>query len=484
MTTILQPTPQNIHETTDSSYITTIMAHSTASSSTETIPQTFSPIIANQINNAIPQKLKFNKIRTGLELKLVEPVIFFRGKPEEAVGCVLRGDLILNLAKDTNIRKLVLKFVGKTQTQWREDKRTISEEREIISHTWEFINTSKKSNHNAINSFRFKSLTNKFSNSSLNSSSTFNSSSSYKKSYSSGSHTFSFELHLPGSLPETANTELGTVKYYLKAKAYRSRLSPKIRLLQEVEILRTLPDHINSQGIGFSREFNDLLSYEINIPKKAYPLGQHIPIDMKISPYVKKLKVTGVRIQVVEKTTYTSCGQKVTDSREVARQNLETFGKNRLIEDEEDGDIGNVTYQQTMNLTLPKCLRPVHYSCTTPLISVAHDLKFSFLISLPRDANVQNSIKHAELKISVPITLLSCKAIEDYVTLPSYEDDSFYCPCHPEYLRMARLVLGESEGNRIENCYNGSYNHNKSLNVQRNIYGRAPPSYEDSIVDI
>jgi hypothetical protein len=334
--------------------------------------------------------------------------------------------------------------------------------------------------------FRIKSLSNKFSNSSLNSASTYNSSSSYKTSLSSGTHTYPFELFLPGSLPETTNTELGTVKYYLKAKAYRSRLSPKIRLLQEVEILRTLPDHINSQGIGFSREFNDLLSYEINIPKKAYPLGQQIPIDMKISPYIKKLKVSGVRVQVIEKTTYTSCGQKVTDSREVARQNLETFGKNRLMDDEEEGDIGNVYYQQMMDLTLPKCLRPVHYSCTTPLISVAHDLKFSFLISLPRDVNardVPNSIKHAELKISVPITILSCKAIEDYVTLPSYEDDSFYCPCHPEYLRMARLVLGENVGNRIGNCYNGDYNHSK-LNVQRNNYNRAPPSYEDSVVEI
>lgn len=120
MTSTLQPTSQNIHDTTNSSFITTTMSHSTASSSTETIPQIVSPITAHQLNNAIPQKLKFNKIRTCLELKLVEPVIFFRGKPEEAVGCVLRGDLILNLAKDTNIRKLEMKFVGKTKTHWRE----------------------------------------------------------------------------------------------------------------------------------------------------------------------------------------------------------------------------------------------------------------------------------------------------------------------------------------------------------------------------
>ena len=102
--------------------MSTTMIHSAASSSTETIPQNFPPVTAHQLSNAIPQKLKFNKLKTCLELKLVEPVIFFRGKPEEAVGCFLRGDLILNLAKEMNIRKLELKFVGRTKTLWREGK--------------------------------------------------------------------------------------------------------------------------------------------------------------------------------------------------------------------------------------------------------------------------------------------------------------------------------------------------------------------------
>ncbi|CAG8712240.1 16262_t:CDS:2, partial [Funneliformis caledonium] len=349
-----------------------------------------------------------------------------------AVGCMLRGDLILNLAKDTNVRKLEMKFIGKTNTRWNDDKKTVSEEREIISHTWNFIESSREINTNVINPSRSR-----------------------------------FKL-----LVQTTNAELGKVQYYLTAKAYRSRLSSKIRLQQQVEILRTLPDHINSQGIGFAREFNDMLSYEVNIPKKAYPLGQQIPIEMKICPHVKNLKVTGVDVQLFEKTTYTSCGQKITDSRIATFQSLDSFGENRLIEDEEEGDIGNIVYQQIMNLNLPICSRPVHYSCATPLISVAHDLKFSFQISLPH--------KKAELKISVPITILSCKAINDYITLPSYEDDSFYCPCHPEYLRMAKLILGENEGSRTyeNNCHDGRHN---LLNVQRNHYHRAPPSYEDSV---
>ncbi|CAI2176194.1 4535_t:CDS:2 [Funneliformis geosporum] len=390
------------HEISDSSFTT--MTHS--ASSTETIPQTFSPIMAHQL---------------------------------KAIGCILRGELILNLARDTNIRKLEMKFIGKTNTSWNDDKKTVSEEREIISHTWNFLEPSKKSkdiNNNAINPSRFRLLA------------------------------------------LTTNAELGKVEYYLTAKASRSRLSSNIRLQQQVEILRTIPDHLNSQGIGFAREFNDMLSYEINIPKKAYPLGQKIPIEMKICPHVKKLKVTGVNVQLFEKTTYTSCGKKITDSRIAAFQSLNKFGENRLIEEEEEGDVGNIVYQELMNLNLPKCSQPVHYSCATPLISVAHDLKFSFQISLPQS----NSPKRAELKISVPITILSCKAINDYIALPSYEDDSFYCPCHPEYLRMAKLILGENEGSRTyeNSCHDGRHN---LLNVQRNHYHRAPPSYEDSTAE-
>ncbi|CAG8630222.1 29474_t:CDS:2 [Gigaspora margarita] len=348
-------------------------------------------------------------INTCLEIKLVEPVIFF-SKPEESVGCILRGDLILYLSKPTRIRKLELNFVAKLPA---------------------------------------------------------------------GIHTFSFEKFLPGNLPETINTALGTVKYELYAKASRSKFLPKLRLHQPIEILRTIPDHINSQGIAVAREFNDMLSYEISIPKKAYPLGQSIPIDMKICPYIKKLEVKGVKVDLVEKITCSSpLKPKITDVRIGSTQVLNIFGEDRLIDDHEEGDVGNVIYQQTMNLDLPNCAAPLHYSCNTPLITISHDLKFAFNLTLP-----QNPPKKAELKISLPITILSCKAVDDYVVLPSYEDDNYFCPCDPEYLRMARLVLGEDVGYRLENiCKFSEHNlstcklsvHNRStckLNEQQHNHG-------------
>ncbi|RIB11915.1 S-antigen, C-terminal domain-containing protein [Gigaspora rosea] len=443
-------------------------------------------------------------INTCLEIKLVEPVIFF-SKPEESVGCILRGDLILYLSKPTRIRKLELNFVGTAETVYNEERKKFKTE--IISHKWKFIIPQEEDEEQQQQEPKRKKkfLRNPFRKSTI-------------AKLPAGIHTFSFEKFLPGNLPETINTALGTVSYELYAKASRSKFLPKLRLHQPIEILRTLPDHINSQGIAVAREFNDMLSYEISIPKKAYPLGQSIPIDMKICPYIKKLEVKGVKVDLVEKISCSSpLKPKITDVRIGSTQVLNIFGENRLIEDHEEGDVGNVIYQQTMNLDLPNCAAPLHYSCNTPLITISHDLKFAFNLTLPQDPP-----KKAELKISLPITILSCKAVDDYVVLPSYEDDNYFCPCDPEYLRMARLVLGEDVGYRLENickfsdhnlstcklsvhnrstCKLNEHNHGHFLNVDHNygnilnvdhnyghflnVPGRSqdPPTYEASITE-
>ncbi|CAG8499565.1 9694_t:CDS:2 [Acaulospora colombiana] len=464
--------------------------------------------------------------KSYLEIKLVEPVIFFRGKAEESVGCVLRGDLLVHLSKPTRIRKLEMKFSGVAKTHWKE------EEREIISHTWKFLTVTNEEIAEEDESIdcreltettnllkpRFRFLSSSFRKSHRERSSARGNSHITEK-LPAGIHSYPFELFLQGNLPETVTTDLGTVSYCLCAKATRSRFKPNMTLCQPIEILRTIPDHINAQGIAFSREFNDMvmylyhcfiiidsfgnfimpeeLSYEISIPKKGYPIGQTIPIEMKICPYIKRLRVNGVKVELVEKTTYTSNEQKVTDSKVGATISSNNFEEERLIDDHEDGDVGNVTYYQVVNFAIPKCASPIHYSCATPLISVAHDLKFTFAITLP---NVP--FNKAELKICVPITILSCKALEDYVGLPSYEDANSFCPCGPEYMRMARLVLGEDAGEILkngsckffascgDNLGDANEQFNDCLTAPGNHYvnhllnhHQSPPSYEASITE-
>ncbi|CAJ0758556.1 22564_t:CDS:2, partial [Entrophospora sp. SA101] len=35
-------------------------------------------------------------------------------------------------------------------------------------------------------------------------------------------------------------------------------------------------------------------------------------------------------------------------------------------------------------------------------------------------------------------------AIDDFIALPNYEDNDFYCPCNPAYQRTATIALNAS----------------------------------------
>jgi hypothetical protein len=47
-----------------------------------------------------------------IDIQVVEPVISFRGGPEEAIGCFLRGNLMIHLQKATKVKRIELKFLG------------------------------------------------------------------------------------------------------------------------------------------------------------------------------------------------------------------------------------------------------------------------------------------------------------------------------------------------------------------------------------
>ncbi|CAJ0751540.1 9106_t:CDS:2, partial [Entrophospora sp. SA101] len=83
----------------------------------------FSSFISN--NDSIPQRNNSKSLfssSTCLKIKLMEPALFLRGNPQESLGCFLRGELILILDKPTKIKKLDLKFNGKSKTFWPEGR--------------------------------------------------------------------------------------------------------------------------------------------------------------------------------------------------------------------------------------------------------------------------------------------------------------------------------------------------------------------------
>ncbi|CAB4420999.1 unnamed protein product [Rhizophagus irregularis] len=385
---------------------------------------------------------------TNLQINLIEPILYFRGDTEESVGCFLRGNLILNLPKPTKIRKIEMKFVGKVKTFWPEGRNYYGsasnrndpcEEQEIMSHNWSFLSSSSSSSSSPLNSGsnsnRFKILRRSSSTSKFN-------------LIPAGIHKYPFELFIPGNVPETIDTERGLVHYKLSATAIRSGLSPNLHVSQYVPIIRTILEERNSEGTAISSDWNNQLGYEITIPKKAYPIGDSIDIDLKLKPRSKNINIAGIKIQMEEESVFKTKGQKSTDSRTLLVHKVNNFAEQILISDKnvsinnnniQEGtsssaqiiqDDDELFYHKNILLPIPKCSSPIYFSYKSPSINISHHLKIIFTIKSDNNEDGKKKKKKYDIKVDIPITLLSCRCAED---LPQYEDDSPSYESPPSY---------------------------------------------------
>ncbi|CAG8694230.1 31462_t:CDS:2 [Gigaspora margarita] len=393
-----------------------------------------------QFDEQVPSssKQKNKNLKNELIIKLIEPTIIFHG---DAPGVFLRGDLILNLNKPTNIKGIEMEFVGKTKTFWVSDERNIfSEKREIISHKWQFM--IPQVNESSIHEYPRNSI---FSIKQLSSSHH-----DHINIVPAGTYTFPFEILLSGNLPETIEADLGHVQYRLFAQAHRPGLLPKLTKQIDIEIIRVLSDDVDSEGIVLSKDYEDILNYDISIPNKSYPLGQTIPIEIKLIPYIKKLKIHGLRIKLLENTVYKAQNEIFEISKVVATLDIENLVQNNLLQEVNEEDIGNTSYQSNFNFLLPNCNNKIHYSCNTPLIDIKHVLEFYIIITLPKNDT------RTKLRIECNINLVSCLAAGQNFTLPKYEESLLFCPCNPEYQRIAKRVLGDIAEDKYCRCNVGA----------------------------
>ncbi|CAH1759666.1 3653_t:CDS:2 [Entrophospora sp. SA101] len=230
----------------------------------------FSSFISN--NDSIPQRNNSKSLfssSTCLKIKLMEPALFLRGNPQESLGCFLRGELILILDKPTKIKKLDLKFNGKSKTFWPEGR--------------VYYGQQLNSRLNIIRKLSSKCYT----------------------ILQPNIYTFPFELFIPGDSPETIDTELASVSYKLSATLFRPGLLPNIHVTQQVPIMRaSISEEMNSEGIVTSSDWKNLFGYEIMMPKKVYSIGQPIEMHLKLIPKVKHLDFVELKVQLTETSFY------------------------------------------------------------------------------------------------------------------------------------------------------------------------------------
>ncbi|KAL1880039.1 hypothetical protein Daus18300_001402 [Diaporthe australafricana] len=129
-----------------------------------------------------------------------------------------------------------------------------------------------------------------------------------------GMYEYSFELPIDHHQLETIKLQYGAVKWELEAAVERSgAFKTNLHGSKEVSIVR-VPDQMSletSEPISISRQWEDQLHYDIMISGKSFPIGAKIPIAFKLTP-LAKVQVHKLKVFVTEAIEYWTNDRKVT----------------------------------------------------------------------------------------------------------------------------------------------------------------------------
>lgn len=306
---------------------------------------------------------------------LAEPNIFLTGfdhdghaRHESANStALLRGKLQLNVSKNTKVKSIALKLVGKARTEWPEGipplKVDMFEEESLRTQVLTFFHamhdgweteygnqctfTLKNTPHNSsstnlhrpnlspgdslssfqlMNRSRNNMTAKELKRLSLQSvqSRSFGKGESplanqvvqakgFKVFYP-GTYEYSFELPIDHHQLETTKLQYGSVKWELETTVERAgAFKPNLHGSKEVSIVR-VPDQLSlemTEPISISRQWEDQLHYDIMISGKSFPIGTKIPIAFKLTP-LAKVQVHKLKVFVTESIEYWTNDRRVT----------------------------------------------------------------------------------------------------------------------------------------------------------------------------
>jgi hypothetical protein len=284
----------------------------------------------------------------SVNISLTEPVLFLRGFEQsehaERNTAMLRGTLVLKIAKSAKLKAITLRFNGKAITKWPEGipprKVEFEEMHKIMNHTWPFFDckfptAETGTGANRVELYKNPGLGNSLNDSSLNLTSKeakrlslqVNQSRSFGKgetasggpsvaqkgyrTFNAGEYVYDFELPLDSHLPETLEVEYGSVKYELEATVERAGAFRTNLVGSKQVILIRAPSEGSLEQvepIAISRSWEDQLHYDIVISGKSFPLGAQVPIAFKLTP-LAKVQCHRIKVFVTENVEY-FCDQK------------------------------------------------------------------------------------------------------------------------------------------------------------------------------
>lgn len=250
-------------------------------------------------------------------------------------------------------------------------------------------------------------------------------------SMTAGTHTWPFELPMPGNLPESLH--IGTtyfVHYKLKAFAERpgilfSQLVARAPVYVNRYIASSVVDDF-LDPIQISSEWTDKVRYDIAVASKICHIGGVVPVILRLIPLNPKLRVRYLSFTFKE---YTTCkahpGHQKTRGKVVHHQRNDQL---TLIEHEE-----GLCWFNTENIPVPNTVR---CDSSGDVIKIRHRIKF--IMSL------ENEDGHiSELRAALPVVVVATSNEESINLLPTYEDSWQTLP-YDQQIMTEMLVSGQT----------------------------------------
>ncbi|KAK7897132.1 hypothetical protein LTR67_005021 [Exophiala xenobiotica] len=368
-------------------------------------------------------------------VELAEPILYLEGFdfPHNVAhrSAVIRGSVHLKILRPTTLSHLTLTFLGTHETIWPEAWRVrrlkkVSRE-EVVHHLWNFLHHDK-----SVGDSRATSM----------------------QKFAPGQYSWNFELPLASSLPETIDLPLGKVSYTLRASATEAGHSfNTATFLQNITLLR-IPC-VCSLELTEPYEVRGLLQglrYSFSLAAKSCRVGGQLPLTIKLSSPTDR-SWQSINVSMVEDIQYrTRDGQAHREQSRVkavlytkrakrdplhqrALRRISAAGEKMapayasgvVIEKHQPRRSGSVSHLEDADmeylheraiLSLPSCSKieaDTAYKC----LYVRHHL----LITIAAYVEINEyDRKHFQIRIRMPIQIITCKLCDGNATLPEYSE--------------------------------------------------------------
>ena len=393
----------------------------------------------------------------SLTIELAEPNLYLEGfnyqHCTEHRSTVLRGVLRLQVKQKAAFHDLSLRFEGISETIWPESWRLRHVKKKcresFVHHDWNFLDRDDETAENErLGQF-----------------------------FDLGTYDYPFELPLDSSLPETIDLPMGGVYYTLTATASPSVSSQTSAFARKVNLVRIpcscsleLTEPCGATG------FQHGLRYNFMLHGQSFPVGGQVPLGIRLVPTTdcswQRLTITieediryrtrdgfAQREQSRVKATLLDKRAKQDDFAQRALRRISAAGesmsstyagsatieKGRRSSHGSQDPVDAECLREKAVLQLPSCSR-VHPDTAYSCLYVQHTLVITILarISMPDD-----SYKHFQIRVRLPIQLLTCKLSEGNTVLPEYAESADTSGLD-EAPRLCRCVSSSNHSERLE----------------------------------